>query len=79
MYPRTEVGHDMPQLCRADIAIAVLVKHLERLLDLLLTICVPHLARHHGEKLGEVDRAVAVGVDLIDHVLELGLGRILTQ
>ena len=27
----------------------------------------------------EVDSAVVVGVDLVDHVLQFGLGRVLTQ
>ena len=31
-------------------------------------VCVLHLPGHHGEELGEVDRAVAVGVHLGDNV-----------
>jgi hypothetical protein len=65
----TETSHDMPQLCRRDKPVAVLVEHLERLLYFLLRIRVAHLARHHGEKFGKVDRAVAIRVDLVDHVL----------
>ena len=76
---RTEVGHDVPELSSADVAIAVLIEDLECLLDLLFTIGVAHLARHHGEELREVDRAVAVSVDLVDHVLELSLCRVLAQ
>jgi hypothetical protein len=38
-----------------------------------------HLARHHRKKFGKVDGAVAVGIDLVDHVLELGLGRVLAE
>ena len=33
-------------------------------------VCVLHLPGHHGEELGEVDRAVAVGVNLGDNVEE---------
>ena len=33
-------------------------------------VCVLHLPGHHGEELGEVDRAVAVGVHLSDNVEE---------
>ena len=69
----------MPELGRTDVAVAVLVEDLERLLDLLLAVRVAHLARHHREELGEVDRAVSVGVDLVDHVLQLGLGRVLAE
>jgi hypothetical protein len=38
-----------------------------------------HLARHDIEELGEIDHAVAVSVDLVDHVLKLGLGRKLAE
>jgi hypothetical protein len=69
----------MPQLRRTDVPISILIEHLERLLDLLLGIRVPHLARHHREELGEVDRPVPVGVDLVDHVLQLRLRRVLAQ
>ena len=46
---------------------------------LLLPVCILHLPRHHGQELGEVDGAVTVGVHLVDHVLQLGLGGVLTQ
>lgn len=62
-----------------DEAVAVLVKHLERLADLFLRVGILHLASHHGEELGKVDGAVAVRVDLVDHVLEFGLGRVLPE
>ena len=45
----------------------------------MLPVCVLHLPGHHGEELGEVDGPVAVSVHLVDHVLELGLGGVLTQ
>ena len=45
----------------------------------LLGVGVLHLARHHGEELREVNGAVAVGVDLVDHVLELSLSRVLAE
>lgn len=32
-----------------------------------------------SSRTGEVNRAVVVGVNLVDHVLELGLGRVLTE
>ena len=75
----TEVSHNMPQLGRADVSIPILIKYLERLLDLLLTICVPHLPSHHGQELGEIDCAVPVGVDFVDHILKLCFCWILAQ
>ena len=69
----------MAELGGGDEAVAVLVEDLEGLEDLLLGVGVLHLAGHHGEELGEVDGAVAVGVDLVDHVHELGLGGVLAQ
>merc|ERR1719336_3566857 len=69
----SQVGHHVPELSRGDETVAVLVEDAERLPDLLLAVCVLHLPGHHGEELGEVDRAVAVGVHLVDHVLQLGL------
>ena len=73
----TQVRHDMSQLCGTDVAVSVLVEDLEGLLDLLLRVGVAHLARHHRQELGEIDRAVPVCVDLVDHVLQLSLGGIL--
>lgn len=68
-----EIGHDVAQLGRRDEAVAVLVEDSERLPDFLFAIGVLHFASHHGEKLGEVDRAVACGVGkkrLISNVVE---------
>ena len=70
-----EDGH----LVLLDGAGAVLVEHAERFDDILFSVCVLHLARHEGAELGEVNGAVAVGIDLVDHVLELSLGRVLAE
>ena len=75
----TEIGHNMPQLRGADVSVAIAVEDLEGLLDLLLAVRVAHLARHHREEFGEVNRAVPVRVDLVDHVLQLSLRRVLAQ
>jgi hypothetical protein len=75
----TQVCHDMPQLSRTDVPVAILIKDLESLLDLLLAIRVLHLPGHHGEELREIDRAVTIGVDLVDHVTQLGFGRVLAK
>jgi len=74
-----EVCHDVAELGGGDETIAVLVEDLERLLDLLLGVGVLHLARHHGQELGEVDGAIAISVNLVDHVLQLSLGGVLSQ
>jgi len=75
----TEVGHDMPQLGRTDVTVSVLIKDLEGLFDLLLTISVLHLPGHHGQELREIDSAIAIGVDLVDHILEFMLCGVLAQ
>merc|ERR1712195_468691 len=49
----------------------VVIEQLEDLLDVLAGILLTHPAGHHGEELGEVDGAVAVTVDVGDHLLEL--------
>ena len=75
----TDGDHDVLELSGGDEAVVVAVEDLEGLLDLLLRVRVAHLARHHREELGEVDRPVPVRVDLVDHVLQLRLGRVLPQ
>ena len=45
----------------------------------VLPVCVLHLPGHHGQELGEVDGSVAIGINLIDHVLKLSLSWVLTQ
>jgi len=74
-----EVRHDVTELSSGDVTVAILVEDLESLLDFLLRVCVLHLASHHGQELSEVDRAVTIGVDLIDHILQLSLGGVLTE
>ena len=75
----TQVGHHVSQLCRADEPVAVLVKHLEGFLDFFFAVRIAHLARHHGQELGKVDRAVSVRIHFVDHVLQLGFCRVLSQ
>mmetsp|Transcript_11557 Transcript_11557/g.38203 ORF Transcript_11557/g.38203 Transcript_11557/m.38203 type:complete len:232 (+) Transcript_11557:50-745(+) len=74
-----EVGHHVTQLRGGDEAVAVLVEHLERFLQFLLGVRVLHLPRHQVQELGEVDGAVTVRVDFVDHVLELGFGGVLSE
>ncbi len=74
-----EVGHDVSQLGGGDESVTVLVEHLECLKDLLLRVSVLHLTGHHGQELGEINGAVAICIDLVDHVSELGLGGVLSK
>merc|ERR1719203_1429887 len=74
-----EVGHDMAKLCCTDEAIAITIEDLESLDELLLRVRVLHLACHQRQELGEIDGTIAIGVHLVDHVLQVSLSRVLTQ
>merc|ERR1711925_52771 len=75
----TQVRHDMPQLCSTDEAIAITVEHVESLNELFLSVCVLHLSCHQREKLWEVNSAVSVCIDFVDHILKFCLCGILAQ
>jgi len=54
-----ECHHHLSQLAGWDVAVSVLVKHLERLAKLdLLVLWRLHLPQHHRHELVEVDRSV---------------------
>mmetsp|Transcript_17193 Transcript_17193/g.43122 ORF Transcript_17193/g.43122 Transcript_17193/m.43122 type:complete len:228 (+) Transcript_17193:318-1001(+) len=74
-----QVGHHVPELSSRDVAVAILIEHTEGLLQLVLVVCVLHLAGHEHEELWEIDGAVAISVHLVDHVLQLGLSGVLAQ
>mmetsp|Transcript_92711 Transcript_92711/g.235781 ORF Transcript_92711/g.235781 Transcript_92711/m.235781 type:complete len:200 (+) Transcript_92711:785-1384(+) len=59
--------------------VAASVKHLEHVHDLLLRVCVFHLARHQGEEFRKVNSPCTISVDLIDHVLKLRRRRVLAE
>jgi len=69
----------MTQLGSANETISITVKDLESLNQLLLCVSILHLPRHEGQELWEINGTVAISIDLIDHVLQLGLGGILAQ
>ena len=71
--------NSISSLSLPDVTIAVLIEDPESFLNLLLGVRVLHLARHHGEKLGEIDCPVTVGINLVDHILKFGLRRVLSQ
>merc|ERR1712187_1054555 len=58
----TKVRHHMTELGSTDETVAVTIKDLECLNQLLLSVSILHLACHQGQKLGKVDRAVSVCV-----------------
>merc|ERR1719329_2070341 len=74
-----QVGHDMAQFCCADETIAITIKDLECLNELLLGVSVLHLSRHKRQELGEINGSVSISIHLIDHVLQLSFGGILSQ
>merc|ERR1712093_704262 len=59
------------EVSEGDLVSGVVVEELEDLLDVLAGILLSHLASHHGKELSELDGAVAVVVDVGDHLLEL--------
>merc|ERR1719311_504185 len=59
------------EVAEGDLVSAVVVEQLEDLLDVLTGVLLAHLASHHLEELAELDGAVAVVVDVGDHLLEL--------
>ena len=69
----------LPQLCCGDEPVSIFVEDPKCFSYLLLGVRVLHLPGHHREELGEVDGPVPIGVHLVDHVLQLGLGGVLTQ
>ena len=75
----TEVDHNVLQLRRTDVTVPVLVEDLEGLFNLFLSIRVLHLPSHHGQELRKVDGTISIGINLVDHVLELSLRGVLSQ
>ncbi len=69
----------LSQLLGGDVAVAVSVEDAEGLPDVVAALILPDLLGHHGKELLELDAAVAVHVNLVDHVLQLGLCRVLAQ
>ena len=65
-----EIGHDMAQLCCTDETVSISVEHLESFNEFLFGVCVLHLPVYPGQELGEVNGAIAVRIDFIDHVLQ---------
>merc|ERR1740117_2348858 len=75
----SEVGHHVTQLCSTDEAVTITVKHFESLNQLLLSVCVLHLSCHQRQELWEINGAVTISIHLIDHVLKLCFGWVLSK
>merc|ERR1719163_1861893 len=67
----TELLSHAGEVREGDLVSGVAVEELEHLLDVLAGVLLSHLASHHGKELGELDGAVAVVVDVGDHLLKL--------
>merc|ERR1711977_438888 len=67
----TELLSHASEVAEGDLVCVVIVEQLEHLLDVLAGVLLAHLASHHLEELDELDGAVAVVVDVSDHLLEL--------
>merc|ERR1712196_396440 len=67
----TELLSNTSKVAEGDLVGVVIVEELEHLLDILTGVLLTHLASHHGEELSKLDGAVAVVVDVGDHLLEL--------
>merc|ERR1711998_144586 len=59
------------EVAEGDLVGGVVVEQLEHLLDVLAGVLLAHLASHHSKELVELDGAVAVVVNVGDHLLEL--------
>jgi len=75
----SEVGHNVSKLSSGDKTVSISIEDLEGLDELLLSIGILHLSGHEGEELWEINGSVTIGIDLIDHVLELSLGWVLSE
>merc|ERR1712057_126153 len=67
----TELLSNTGEVAEGDLVGVVVIEELEHLLDVLAGILLTHLASHHLEELRELDGAVAVTINVGDHLLEL--------
>merc|ERR1711896_89923 len=64
----TELLSNASEVAEGDLVGGVVVEELEDLLDVLTRILLAHLAGHHLEEFTEFDGAIAVVVDVRDHL-----------
>merc|ERR1711896_57048 len=65
----TELLSNASEVAEGDLVGVVVIEELEHLLDVLTRILLAHLAGHHLEEFLELDGAVAIVVDVGDHLL----------
>ena len=75
----TKGGHDLSELSGGDELVSISIEDLEGFSEFFLGIGVLDLSGHQGEELWEIDGSVSVSIDLVDHVLELGLCGVLAE
>ncbi len=75
----SKVCHNVPQLGSRDETVSVSIEHLECFDEFLLSISVLHFSCHERQKFREVNSTVAIGIDLIDHVLQFCLSGVLAK
>jgi hypothetical protein len=74
-----EVGHDVSQFGCGNESVSVSIEDLEGLNELLFCVCIFHFSCHEGQEFREVDGSISIGIHLIDHVLKLSFGGVLSQ
>merc|ERR1719409_2498658 len=67
----TELLSHAGEVAEGDLVGVVVIEELEHLLDILAGVLLAHLAGHDAQDLRELDSAVAVVVDVGDHLLQL--------
>merc|ERR1712178_489699 len=67
----TELLSNTSKVAEGDLVGVVVIEELEHLLDVLAGVLLAHLSCHHHEELGELDGAIAVVVNVGDHLLQL--------
>merc|ERR1712176_712658 len=67
----TELLSNTSKVAEGDLVGVVVVEELEHLLDVLAGVLLTHLSSHHHEELCEFDGAIAVVVNVSDHLLQL--------
>merc|ERR1719354_1517303 len=68
----------MTKFSRRDESITVFTEDFECFLDFLLGVSVLQFTCHHGKKFWKVNSAISISINLVDHVLQLSFGRVLS-
>jgi len=74
-----ETLHNTTKLIQRDSSTTVMIKNLERALHLSFEIHILGRSRHHLAEFFEINGTVAIRVDLVDHVFDLGFSGVLAE